>query len=87
MKRFQECNRAEKLWRYRWYAIIPVKYLYYNYLRPFKVLELDDIGNHTGSYRLKGKNLWKILIGDAQGHMKWYYTMKEVRERIDKLKK
>lgn len=28
-KRFQECNKIEKLWRYRFYLYIPLQYVFY----------------------------------------------------------
>ena len=35
MKRFQECNRIEKIWRYRWYLLIPFKFFYHYRKTPF----------------------------------------------------
>lgn len=29
MKRFQECNIFVKFWRYRWYVLIPFKFIYH----------------------------------------------------------
>jgi hypothetical protein len=34
-------------------------------------------------YVPKGKNLWRLLIGMAQGPMNWYYTMDEVKEQLN----
>lgn len=84
MKRFQDCKGIEKLWRYRWYLLIPFRYMYYNYFSNLNCIEHDDENNYSGTYSLKNKVLWKVLIGEAQGQMKWYYTMEEVKERIDK---
>jgi hypothetical protein len=87
-KRFQECNWLVKVWRYRWYIPIPFKWLYFMYIKPFLVREtalneekgyIEDTGEF---YRPKGKNLWGLLKGIAQGKMKWYYTSEEVMERI-----
>ena len=77
-RRYQECNYLEKFYRRRYYAYIPFYFLYYQYLVPFKVI--DDISDKE--YNPKGKNLWKLLIGIAQGNMQWYYTMDEVKDRF-----
>ena len=88
MKRFQECNRLGKLWRYRWYLLIPFKWVWMTYINPLKVYkdELDgDTLVHTNSYyNPKGKNLWSLLIGMAQSKMKWYHTMEEMTEFFKK---
>lgn len=90
MKRFQDCNRVGKLIRYRWYLLIPIKYCYYNFFKKFKVFQdeiIDDSLIHTDNYEiLKGNRLWEILKGDAQNHMNWYYTMDEVKNKINKIK-
>jgi len=88
MKRFQECSKIIQIWRYRWYLLIPFQYIYH-IVKPFKVYqdELLDNGDivHTNNYDvLKGKVLWSILKGIAQGHMKWHYTMEEVMSKINK---
>lgn len=83
-KRFQECNWLEKLWRYRWYLLIPFQYVWYMYIKPFIVRETDL--NESSGYiedtgevwNPRGKNLWRLLIGMAQSKMKWYYTSEEV---------
>ena len=59
------------------------------YFKRFKVYR-DELINgkihHTNEYDvMTGKNLFKLLKGMAQGKMKWYYTMEEVMERIDKM--
>lgn len=89
-KRFQESNKIEQLWRYRFYLAIPFLWLWYS-LKGLKVYE-DKWGgdriNHTNDYHLvKGKNLWKLLIGIQQGLMKWYYTSDEVFDKIKNKKK
>ena len=77
MKRYQECNILEKIWRRRHYLILPFQFVYYEYLIPFKVID-DETGN---VYNPHGKNLWKLLIGIVHGDMHWYYTMDEVKEK------
>jgi len=81
MKRFQDCSNIEKFWRYRWYLAIPFIWLYYN-IKEFRIY--DD---STGEYFIsKGKQLWKLLIGDAQIKMEWYHTSDEVFSKIKKMK-
>ena len=88
IKRFQECNWVEKLWRYRWYLLIPFQYIWYSYIKPMRVPETayDDelcMTTTTGEeYLPKGKELWGILIGSAQHKMKWYWASEEVFNRI-----
>ena len=91
MKRFQECNWVVKLWRYRWYLPIPFQYIWYMYIKDFVVREtalneekgyIEDTGE---IYNPRGKNLWRLLIGMAQGPMKWYYTSEEVFSKLKDL--
>lgn len=83
-KRFQECNWLEKVWRYRFYVYIPFKWVYFMYIKPFVVRETtlnEEKGyvEDTGEiWNPRGKELWGILVGSAQGDMKWYYSMEEV---------
>ena len=74
MKRFQECNKIVKLWRYRWYLLIPFKWLWHSYAIPLPVTDDETLI----SVNLKKKLLWRILVGDAQCNMEWYYTHEEV---------
>jgi len=84
-KRFQESNKIEQLWRYRFYIAIPFMWMYYMIVG-FKVYidrKLGDTIIQTSEYELlKGMRLWKILVGDQQGKMKWYYTSEEVFNKI-----
>jgi len=71
-KRFQNCNKLEQIWRYRYYLKVPLIWLIYI----FRYTEVSKIG------------LWKLLIGEAQLNMNWMYTSDEVYERtINKKKK
>lgn len=87
-KRFQECNWLVKIWRYRFYIPIPFKWIYYMYIKPLDIIETkvdEDKGcvvDTENVYNPKGKNLYRLLIGMAQGPMKWYYTSEEVMDRI-----
>ena len=85
-KRYQNCNQLVKLWRRRWYILIPFIWAWYSYLNDFKVFR-DEINNdeyvHTDKYDvMKGKMLWSLLIGDAQSKMNWYHTHEEVMEKV-----
>lgn len=67
--------------------MIPFEWLWFSYVRPFKVgvNEIkDDKLVHTDRYEvIRGKNLWSILKGIAQGKMRWHYTWEEVKRRIE----
>lgn len=92
-KRFQECGPIVKLFRYRFYIPIPFKYIWYSYIKPFKIIEtvinekkgiIEDSGN---IYIPKGKNLWSLLVGQAQHEMKWYWTSEEVFKKLKNKKR
>ena len=72
MKRYQESNKITKLWRRRWYLLIPFKFIY-SYVRYFFA---------ESEYKLSAKQKWSIFTGEAQYKMKWYYTTEEVFDRI-----
>ncbi len=86
MKRFQECNLFEKIWRYRFYVELPFLYLFYQKFKPFKVYIDQCNGNEvnkTDNYEIiRGNVLWKNLIGLAQIKMNWTYTAEEVFEKL-----
>jgi hypothetical protein len=76
MKRFQECNKLVQIWRYRWYLVIPFIFLW-------RMWEFrNDIDNY-----LNRKLIWRLLIGEMQIKMRWYYTPDEVYERLKVNKK
>lgn len=74
IKRFQECNSLEKIWRYRWYLLLPFQWLKIK-ISVLKAKDIDDIN-------MNNKNIWKISKGLMQGKMKWYYTMEEVKKEF-----
>jgi hypothetical protein len=87
MKRFQDCNKIERVWRYRWYLLIPFKWFWMNYCIGMTVGldDEDENGNlvHTEDFYIPtGKELWSILIGEAQCNMKWYWTHEEVLQKL-----
>lgn len=72
MKRFQECNKIVKFWRYRWYLLIPIKWCFYFIISYF----------NNRKDMMDGKTIWHIFIGDAQFKMGWYHTSDEVFEKL-----
>jgi len=74
IRRFQECNWLVRLYRYRWYLTIPFKWVFY-YLKC----------RISGNKELTGNDLFKILVGDSQIKMGWYYTEEEIKKEIDKI--
>lgn len=69
-KRFQECNKIGKLWRYRWYLLLPFVWL------RIKISTL--ISKNIEDLNMTNKNIWKLSKGLMQSKMRWYYTMDEV---------
>jgi len=90
MKRFQECNIIVKIFRLRWYLLIPFKFIFYSYFKLFKVYRDEFIDGkyiHTNKYDvITGKRLWQILIGDAQCKMYWVYDFDVLDDLFDKIK-
>lgn len=87
MKRFQECNKIVKIFRYRHYLYIPFRWIWLTYKNPLRVY-IDESDNdkliHTDKYyEPSGKNLWRLLIGMAQSDMKWYHTQEEVFKKFE----
>jgi len=77
--RYQNQPWYIKLWRRRYYLLIPyftiVCYLY----NIFMVSKNEE--------RLSLNKCWKINIGLAQMKMKWYYDWNEMKEKLDKIDK
>lgn len=91
MKRFQECNKLEKAWRYRWYLLLPFQWFWRNYINGLAVGidKQDENGNwvHTEKWYIPiGKELWGLLKANAQSKMKWYHTEEEVKEMFNEYK-
>lgn len=86
VKRFQECNKLEKLWRYRWYLALPFMYLWRKwYMGPIPGHEWDEEKQEmveTKPMIPTGEIVWKITIGEVQHKMHWYYTQEEVMDRL-----
>lgn len=81
-KRFQECSLIVKLWRYRWYILIPFKYLWYQLFGAKECIEHDETFTEIGRFNIKGRLLWSIMKSEAQSKMNWYYTTEEVFNSI-----
>lgn len=88
MKRYQECNRLEKIWRMRFYIPVPFIFFWRVVFNPLKAyLDKMENGNiiHTDEYEIiKGRQLWGVIKSSAQFKMKYYYTSEEVFEKIRK---
>ncbi len=83
MKKFQDCNRITKLWRLRWYLLLPFQWLWSMYVKPIVVWDVSF--KQTGEkWSPRGKNLWSLLKGSAHGKMRWVWTHEEVMERFRK---
>lgn len=69
--RFQNQPWHIKLWRYRWYLLIPYdtmySWLYYNF-RPQK---------RSHETKMDLRLFWDIAIGSAQIKMNWVYTLED----------
>lgn len=79
-KRFQECSKLEQIWRYRWYLLLPFKWIQikYNFIR-YK--NEDPV-----IYKMSNKDIWKLCKGMLQGNMKWHYTQEEVFAKLKSYK-
>ena len=81
-KRFQESNKIIQLWRYRWYILIPILWIWYSTVMHIKVFYDEVVDGeliHTDKYNImRGKTLWEILKGKMQFKMNWYHTHEEV---------
>ena len=86
MKRYQECNYYEKLWRRRWKLAVPFVAIYYFVARK-KIhidIEVDNEIVHTNHFEyMSWKLCWKLAAGDASIKMNDTYTIDEVWQRID----
>ena len=87
MKRFQECNWLEKIWRYRWY--IAMVFVYgWRRVNTIKIYKDEIVNNqlvHTNEYENpNSKMLWRLCKGEAQSKMNWTITMEEMKEKSEK---
>ena len=87
-KRFQNCNVFGKAWRFRWYLLIPFEFIFH-YLVGLKIGRDEIIEGeviHTDKFDVAHPSLtWQLLKSQAQYRMKWYYTAKEVDEKLGHL--
>ena len=89
MKRYQQCNWLEKLWRRRWYLAVPFMTIFKTVTkeRIYEDEEVDGKLVHTDHYITYGyKNWYRICIGIAQTKMKYYYTHDEVKQHFEEWK-
>jgi hypothetical protein len=71
--RFQDSNLITKLWRCKWYLLIP-----FIALRLF----LSHVISNNMNEKLSFKLCWSLAKGRMQIKMKWYYTNDEVMQRV-----
>lgn len=90
MKRYQECNRIEKVWRQRWKLIVPFVAIFYYVTRKkvYMDVSVDNGIVHTNHFDyMSWKLCWRIAQGDSSSKMNHYYTQEEVMQRLnDKFK-
>jgi len=86
MKRYQECNKICKIWRLRWYILIPFLTFYYYFIKKVRIysdVQNDNYIIHTNHYELASFKLcYNLAIGNMQIKMKYYYTSEEVFESL-----
>jgi len=75
-KRFQYCSWYVKLWRRRYYFLVPYEAIKFYFLNSLYARKSDDL--------LDFRTCCHITLGLACCKMKWYYTHEEVRERMKK---
>lgn len=67
-KRYQDCSIIEKIWRRRWYLMIPIYTI--------------DMWHNNLDMPLK--ECYAVAIGLAQCKMLWLYDWEEVKSRLFK---
>jgi len=73
--RFQECPWYVKLWRYRWYLLVPFYALNLRFTPWVWNSKSDRV--HVIEFS-DWEEAWSIAVGDAHYKMNWYYTLDEV---------
>jgi len=74
MKRYQECNFLEKIWRTRWYLVLPFIFLYEYTKYSYKTKTFDKYGANL---------IWSINVSILQlDKMNYYWESEEVFSRI-----
>lgn len=84
-KRYKDCSKLEKIWRHRWFIILPFmavyRYLFAN--RVYISREEDGKNVHTNEYERMSFNMWwQICRGNIDIKMKHYYTQEEAEKII-----
>lgn len=72
-KRYQDCTWPVRLWRRRWYLVIPFTFLayFYQYGSASFYITSETKRRHRFS-------LWSRAVCLAQGRMRWTLTTEEV---------
>jgi hypothetical protein len=91
MKKYQECNRLEKIWRSRWYLAVPFMFIYH-YLSGLYIGKdkQDENGKwkHTDEYfTASPKLIWELMLGEAQIKMNYVYDHEDVMKIMEEYSK
>lgn len=70
--RYQFQSWYIKLWRRRWYLLIPF----------WTIIHFIAERDEPPEWKLSLGECWHLAIGVAQGKMHWWHTMEEVKERL-----
>lgn len=80
MKRYQECNRIEKIWRCRWYILAPFIFIW----KYFKKVKVYDHDNPEEYFHADARLIWSFVIGNLQyNKINYYWTSEEVFSKFD----
>jgi len=86
MKRYQDCNGLQKVWRRRWYITAPFIWIWRSTVTSLKVYKDETKDGkiiHTNEYFIpKGKLLWDLIIGEIDCKMNYYWTSEEMEDKI-----
>lgn len=86
MKRYQECNKIEKIWRSRWKLVVPFVASYYYITRKKVYLDVNTAEGitHTKHFEyLSYKMCWRIARGEVDSKRNFYYTHEEVMKKFN----
>lgn len=81
-KRYQECPWYVRLWRRRWYLMIPI-WATQSYFVPWRNPKNGKLA-HNHPYKPFWQ-AWSIAVGTAHSKMRWYYTWDEVFNKHTKI--
>lgn len=88
MRRYQHCRFPVRIWRRRWYLLVPFAAVLLHWrLRKWRLPpepDWPDEVNASMEAEIKSwRGCWRTAISEAQIRMNWLYTMDELMERLD----